>query len=113
MKSVRYIAVAATAIMLSLAAPEAKAGVFIGLQQNGGAITTVASGSGSVPIQYNAPFGNFEAGTVPLTGTPLLPPPQLLNSTSISVNNNGGNAGTLNVYVTVTDIASPANLANF
>jgi hypothetical protein len=74
--------------------------VTIGLQQagvNGGAITPVAGGVGSANIA-NLPYGTFTSNTVDGTGRPILPLPDILDSSSLNVTSDG--PGTLRVYVT-------------
>jgi len=108
----RILAVAASAV-LSLAAPAANAGVFIGLQQDAGPIVTVVNNAPVLAI-FAAPFGEFELNVVVGIGDPIVPPPLLLQSV-VSVTNNAGaaNAGTLHVYVTSTNNVNPVGVSGF
>ena len=74
--------------------------ITIGLQEagvNGGAITPVAVGVGSAQIS-NFAYGTFTSNTVDGTGRPILPLPDILDSSSLNVSST--TAGTLRVYVT-------------
>jgi hypothetical protein len=80
--------------------------ISIGLQQagvNGGAVTTVNSGSGSASISV-LPYGTFTAVSVDATGSPFLVEPGF-NSNSLNIS--GGLAGVLTVFVTEQGLSSP------
>ncbi|MGE3784867.1 MAG: PEP-CTERM sorting domain-containing protein [Alphaproteobacteria bacterium] len=98
---------------LSLAIPMANAALFIGLQQDAGPITTVASNAGGVAV-FNGSFGEFETVVVSGTGQPAALPPTLLQGT-VSVNNSAGapDAGTLKIYITSTGNTSMVGLVDF
>jgi hypothetical protein len=101
------VAVAALAAASSFAA-SANAGVFLGFQHNGGAIVTVDSDAAIV--SYIGAFGDFEVNVY--SGTDGIYP-QLLGTSGHTRNASGGDAGTLDVYVTVTDLATiPAHFAS-
>jgi hypothetical protein len=83
--------------------------ITIGLQQtgfNGGAITPVAVGIGSASIQ-NLAYGTFNANSVSVTGNPILPLPDILDSSSLNVLTIS--VGTLTVYVTSQNNHDTAN----
>src|SRR5215213_4224934 len=94
------VALVGLAGALMLASGANAATITIGLQEagvNGGAITPVAVGIGSAAIQ-TLPYGTFSANTVDGTGRPILPLPDVLDSSSLNVSSTA--AGTLRVYVT-------------
>jgi hypothetical protein len=100
----------ASAAYLTLASIANAATVTIGLQQvgvNGGAITAVASGNGSAQIG-NLPYGTFTSNTVDGTGRPILPLPDILDSSSLNVTSDG--AGVLRVYVTSQNNTDVSNV---
>src|ERR1700712_3183119 len=92
---------AAALLVASLSGSSASAStISIGMQQtgvNGGAVTTVATGSGSA--LYSNTYGNFTA-TVTAVGTP-----STLQTTSINLSN--ASAGTLYIYITEQGLTSP------
>src|SRR3954452_9920190 len=100
----------AAAAALSLAAPAANAGVYIGLQQDAGPIVTVVNNGPGLGL-FAAPFGQFELTVDVGIGDPVVPFPLLLQSV-VSVTNSSGNpnAGTLRVYVTSTGNINPVGL---
>lgn len=93
------VAVAALTVTGGFAA-SANASVFLGFQHNGGAIVTVDTDASIV--SYAGAFGDFEVNVY--SGTDGVYP-QLLGTSGHTRNNTGGDAGTLDVYVTVTDLA--------
>jgi len=96
----KLMALAGIASAFLWASTANSATITIGLQQagvNGGAITPVAVGIGSAAIQ-TLPYGTFTANTVDGTGRPILPLPDVLDSSSLNVSSTA--AGTLRVYVT-------------
>ena len=100
----KFLIAAAGVAALAFAASSANATVLIGLQQvgvNGGAITTVASGATAAQI-FQMSYGTFELNDVNASQGIL---PTLLQSTS--TNTSTGTAGTLDIYITRTDITSP------
>lgn len=106
----KFLMAAAGTAALVLAASSANAAVFIGLQQigvNGGAITTLASGATAAQI-FQQSYGTFELNDVNAsTGVA----PTLLQSTS--TNTSTGTAGTLDIYITRTDITGPTPAFGF
>lgn len=100
-------AMIATAVLVSASsfAAAAQAAVFLGFQHNGGSIVQVDTDPWGV--SYAGAFGPFELAI--FSGTDGVHP-QLLASSGHARNSVGAaNAGTLDVYVTVTDIASLAD----
>jgi len=113
MRAITKFAAAAAALSLGAFAGSANAAIYIGLQQAGvdgdgagvacvtGGICTKASGAfGAV---FAATYGSFEMEL--LTGTQGVDP-SLLGSTTSDSNIVGG-GGTLDIYVTRTDIDGP------
>jgi hypothetical protein len=94
------VAVAALAVTSSFAA-SASATVYLGFQHNAGAIVTVDTDAAIVA--FAGAFGDFEVNVY--SGTDGVYP-QLLGTSGHTRNNSGGDAGTLDVYVTVTDLAT-------
>lgn len=95
----------AAASMLALAgglAGSANAAVFLAFQQNGGAI--VQKGVDAELVSFAGAFGNFEVNVY--SGTDGVAP-QLMGTSGHTRNTKGGNAGRLDVYVTVTDLMGP------
>jgi PEP-CTERM motif len=87
--------------------------ISIGLQQtgvNGGAITTVATGSGSATLAGMA-YGTFTLNQANAQDFAVLPQPGVLNSNALNISSSAG--GTLNVWVTAQGAMSPAGLLNF
>jgi hypothetical protein len=84
--------------------------ITIGLQQagyNGGAITVVASSSGTA--SYGGPssaYGTFTVNNVSGTTTPLTTQPDVLLGNAMNVASTSG--GTLNVYITASGLTGPA-----
>lgn len=106
----RSLLLATAALGLSGALATAHADLIsIGLQLNGGAITTVASGNGNAG--FNGSFGAFSVNTVSGTGTPPLIEPTLL-SNSINIQSGSG-ANVLNVFVTQQGLSSPTGVNQF
>jgi hypothetical protein len=100
----------AAAAALSLAAPAANAGIYIGLQQDAGPVVTVVNNAPGLGL-YALGFGEFELTVAVGIGEPVVPPPILLQSV-VSVTNSGGDpdAGVLTVYITSTDNTDPVGL---
>jgi len=92
---------AAAATLLTFSATAADAAVYMGLENNGGGIVTVDTDASIVA--FAGAFGTFEVNV--LSGTDGIFP-QLLGSSLHSRNSAGGDAGTLDVYVTVTDLVA-------
>jgi hypothetical protein len=111
-RTLSSLVVAATAA-LTLAASAANAAIFIGLQQDAGPIVTVVNNAPGLGL-FAAPFGEFELTVEVGIGTPVVPPPILLQSV-VSVTNSGGSpdAGTLTVYITSTNNTNPVGLSGF
>jgi hypothetical protein len=83
--------------------------ITIGLELNGGGINTVAGAPNAASFVGN--FGTFSYVQVHAAGNPPLPNPELLNSNTLDVSSH--TPGTLEIYVTASDIASPTGLLNF
>ncbi len=102
------LATAALGLSGALAAAHADL-ISIGLQQNGGSITTVATGNGNAV--FNGSFGNFSVNTVSGSGTPPLTEPTLL-SNSINIQSGSG-SNVLKVFVTEQGLSSPLGVNQF
>jgi hypothetical protein len=104
--STKAIAAAAALITAGGFAASADAAVFLGFQYNNGAI--VQKDTDPSVVFYNGAFGGFEVNVY--SGTDGIYP-QLLGTSGHTRNSAGPqNAGTLDVYVTVTDLAKiPTN----
>lgn len=96
----KFAAAAASFVAFSAAASAANATVYLAFQQDGGAITTVDSGAA---VSYAGSFGNFELNVY--SGTDGIYP--LLLGSAGHNRNTSGDAGVLDIYVTVDDIAGP------
>jgi len=83
--------------------------VSIGLSQNGGAITTVASGTGSA--SFDGPFGTFSLIHATGEGQSVLTPPDILFSDSIQTATSSG--GGLQVFITDQGLTSPLGTVPF
>jgi hypothetical protein len=81
-------------------AAAADAAVFLGFQHNGGAI--VQKDADPSAVVFAGLFGAFEVNVYSGTNGVY---PQLLGTSGLTSNTGGGNAGTLDVYVTVTDLS--------
>jgi hypothetical protein len=105
MNTLTKFAAAGAALLTFAAASPSDAAVYLGLEQNGGGIVTVDTDAAIVA--FAGSFGNFETNV--LSGTDGIYP-QLLGS-SLHTRNSAGadNAGTLDVYVTVTDLTTLPN----
>jgi hypothetical protein len=99
MNTFTKFAAAGAAVLAFAAASPSDAAVYLGFEQNGGGITTVDTDA--AVVSYVGAFGNFEVNV--FSGTDGVYP-QLLGSSGHAKNLGGGNAGTLDVYVTVTDL---------
>lgn len=101
-------AMLAAAIVASAAgfAAGANGAVFLGFQHNGGAI--VQKDDDASLVTFVGAFSGFELNVY--SGTDGIYP-QLLGTSGHTRNTTGGNAGTLDVYVTVTDLVN--NASNF
>ncbi|MHA6724263.1 PEPxxWA-CTERM sorting domain-containing protein [Sphingomonas sp. RS2018] len=97
------LATLAASTAATFAAP-ANAAIFIGVSVNGGAIVQVATDGGSGTANYNTTAGNFTYN-VGATGFPILVSPNLLTQ-SVNIKNNNGNAQTVSVFITETDLSS-------
>ncbi len=109
------IVLAATALLfmplLCAASAHATPLISIGLQEDGGAITTVATDGGSGNATYSGAFGTYTVNDVSATGYPALPEPQLLtNSINLEA---GTGSNVLNVYVTEQGLTSPTGVNPF
>ena len=87
--------------------------VYIGLQQDAGPITTVASNAGGVAV-FGGSFGEFESVVVSGSGEPAVILPLLLQGTALVANTAGSpDAGTLKIYITSTGNTTPTGLVDF
>ena len=92
------------------AAPAKATLISIGLQEDGGAISTVAT-SGSGNAFFSGSFGDYVVNNISGTGSPILPQPLLLtNSTNVTAVS--GNH-VLNVFITEQDLSAPTGTAQF
>jgi hypothetical protein len=102
---VSKFAAAGVALTAFCAASASQAAVFLGFQYNNGAIVQVDSDAQIV--SYAGAFGGFEVNVY--SGTDGIYP-QLLGTSGHTRNSAGAqNAGVLDVYVTVTDLAHVPN----
>jgi hypothetical protein len=101
MNTFTKFAAAGAAVLAFAAASPSDAAVYLGFQQNGGAISQLDTDP--TVVSYVGAFGAFEVNV--FSGTDGVYP-QLLGSSGHAKNLGGGNAGTLDVYVTVTDLAN-------
>jgi len=85
--------------------------ISIGLQEDGGAVSIVATDAGSGNAFFSGPFGTYIVNNVSGTGSPILPQPQLLTN-SINVTAGSGNH-VLNVFITEQGLSSPTGIAQF
>jgi|GEM_PF-1795280 hypothetical protein len=114
-RNVLLAAATASGALLLMSAAQADPLISIGLQEagvNGGAITTVASGTGAAGV-FNLSYGTFTANNISGIGNPPLANPSVLDSSSMNVAADA--TGTLTVYVSETGITAPAptGLAEF
>jgi len=109
----RYLArIAAFAGVLFWAHAAGAVTITIGAQPNGtGAITSLASGSGSATYAGTTAYGNIIVASANGTGNPPLPVPSLLDSNTIDISSTA--AGSVYVYVTASDISSPTGPVAF
>lgn len=106
----KFAAAAASFVAFSAAAASSQAAVYIGLQQagvNGGAITTVATDA-SVAV-FNGSYGTFE-GEVVTAVDAVYPALLTMNTNDL---NTGGPAGTLDIWVTLTDITTDTTPSSY
>ena len=101
-------AIIAAGIGSLASAPADATTVSIGLAQDGGAISTAASGTDSAA--FSGSFGAFSTNIV--TGTSDVGSPEVLSTTSTNTNNSGAQH-TLDVYVAVQDYTEPTGLQRF
>lgn len=92
---------AAAAALMTFSATAADAAVYLGFEQDGGGIVTVDTDAAIV--MFGGAFGNFEVNV--FSGTDGVYP-QLLGTSGHARNLGGGDAGVLDVYVTVTDLTT-------
>lgn len=99
----KRIILAATASAAALmAGTPATAAIIIGVGVNGGAVTQVASDAASGSANYNT-IANGLFFNSSATGFPILAQPSLLTQ-SVNLQQAGGTSGTLNLYITQTDL---------
>lgn len=106
----KFAAAAASIVAFSAAASTSQAAVYIGLQQagvNGGAITTVDVDPATAV--FNGSYGSYEVNLV--TGSDAVFP-VLFGSTDNTHSSTGG-AGTIDVWVTLTDVTEVDGLTHF
>jgi hypothetical protein len=85
--------------------------ISIGLQEDGGALSTVSTDLGTGNAFFSGLFGTYVVNNVSGTGSPLLPQPQLLtNSTNVTA---GSGNHVLNVFITEQGLSSPTGIAQF
>jgi hypothetical protein len=115
----KKLLLSATAILLAsplLFAPEVRATTLsIGLQEagvNGGAITTVAtsSGTGTVTLAGTS-YGTWTLNQANAQDETILGPPSVLNSNALDVSS--ASAGILNVFVTTQGLTTPTGKVHF
>jgi hypothetical protein len=100
MKRILLVALSSLAVAAPLSAT-----ITVGFQQdgvNGGAITTVATDSGTGSLAYTGGYGSFFTA-VSSFGAPILPQPTL-QTNGIGVSSSS--AGTLTIYVTQQDLTA-------
>jgi hypothetical protein len=84
--------------------------ISIGLQEDGGAISTVATDAGTPgDAAFAGSFGTFLVNNVSGIGSPLLPQPQLLTN-AINVTTGSG-SHVLNVFITEQGLSLPVGSA--
>lgn len=112
----KLLPVAALLASASFCAPAAFATplISIGLQEagvNGGDITTVASGSGSVAYgtdpNASSTYGTFKINEIQVLGSPGLTQPNL---DSGAIDLSGAKGGTLTIYITEADLKRPVGV---
>ncbi len=102
------LATAALGLSGALAAAHADL-ISIGLAQDGGGVTTVATGNGNA--FFSGSFDAFTVNNISGTGTPPNPEPDLL-SNSINVTTAGA-GHTLDVFITEQGLSSPLGINKF
>jgi PEP-CTERM motif len=114
LRNIILSALSGVALFVSFGSTANASLVTIGLQEAGvfgGAITTVATGVDSASVNAVS-YGTFSANSISVTSTPLLPLPDLLNSTSLNVTNTDGN-NTLLVYITSQFVTQATGLNTY
>ena len=109
----KLLLTAAVIMVTALTGANAKADLIsIGLQQNGvngGAITTVATGSGAAAYSGGS-YGTFTVNQALAQDTAAIDLPALLHSSAL--NTSSSSAGMLSVYITAQGLAGPVGLQN-
>lgn len=101
----RTLFAAAAMLTAFAAATPASAAIVIGVGFNGGAVTQVATDAGTPgTVNYNVLSGNYFYNSGG-TGAPLLLTPSMLTQ-SINLQQASTTGGTLNLYITQTDLAA-------
>lgn len=103
------LAGAFSALAMTMAAP-ASAAVVIGVGFNGGAVTQVSTDGGTGSANYNTTTGGYFYNSSG-TGIPLAPQPNLLTQ-STNIQQLAATGGTLNLYVTQTNLAAFTGILN-
>lgn len=104
------LSIAAVALIVAMLALPSRASadtVTISLQENGGTITQVASGSGGAV--FAGDFGDYILNAVSGVGSPTLVAPGLQSST-LDISGFGSSSDTLNIFVTEKGLTSPTGL---
>ncbi len=88
--------------------------ISVGLQEagvNGGNVSIVQTDGGTGSISYTGNYGTFSLDNITAEGSPA---PSFVspNLTSTSVNASTNAGGTLNVFITETDLTSPTGILN-
>jgi hypothetical protein len=84
--------------------------ISIGMSENGSAISTVASGTGTA--SFDGSFGTFDANSVTAFGNPPQLDPSLLDSISLDTTNVSGD-DTLDIFVTSQGLTAPTGNVDF
>lgn len=106
----KFAAAAASIVAFSAAASTSQAAVYIGLQQagvNGGAITEVASGADAA--FFTGGYGTYEVNLI--TGSNAVFP--VLFGSTDNTHSTTGASGTIDVWVTLTDVTEVQGLTHF
>ncbi len=110
----RKLALTATALLLTpllWASPAQATLISIGLEENGGPISTVATDGGTGTVAFSGAFGTYTADNISVSGAPAIAQPQLLtNSLNIGA---GAGSNVLTVYVTEQGLSSPTGVSSF
>ena len=100
----RILLAAMTSGLALAAATPANAAIIFGVGFNGGAVTQVSNDGGTGSGNYNTTTGGYFYNSS-ATGFPLLLQPNLLTQ-SVNIQQASATGGTLNLYITQTDLAA-------